>query len=76
MASNSLGYGVTLMWRATPWRRITSVLRPVPVSSVTASGVRLSSMKRHSAGLMPKVAWPPCTIGGCATISFSVIMAG
>ena len=63
IASCSLAYGVTLMWRATPRRKITRVLSPAPVSSVTALGVSCSSMKRQSAGLMPKVARPPCTMG-------------
>src|SRR5262245_18720752 len=65
-----------VMWCAVPCRRITSVLSPAPVSSVMAWGDSVSSMNRQRAGLMPKVARPPCTIGGLATISSSGITTG
>src|SRR5882724_5648369 len=76
IASNSPGYGVTLMWRVTPRRRMTIVLSPAPVSRATAAGGRCASRKWASSGLMPQVATPPCTIGGRSTISSSGIMTG
>src|SRR5262245_26775035 len=65
-----------VMWRAVPRRRITRVLSPAPVSSVLACGDTVSSMNRQSAGLIPKVARPPCTMGGWSATSSSEITTG